>query len=32
LYAVWISVFFCIAINLIGLGSYAAISGVFNIW
>jgi len=32
LYAVWISVFFCIVINLIGLGSYAAISGVFNIW
>ncbi|TVY59705.1 putative amino-acid permease [Lachnellula suecica] len=31
LYAVWISVFFCIAINLIGLGSYAAIGGVFNI-
>lgn len=31
LYAVWISVFFCIAINLIGLGSYAAISGVFNV-
>jgi len=31
LYAVWISVFWCIAINLIGLGSYAAISGVFNI-
>lgn len=31
LYAVWICVFFCIAINLIGLGSYAAISGVFNI-
>lgn len=31
LYAVWISVFFCIAINLIGLGSYAAIAGVFNI-
>ncbi|RDW92289.1 putative amino acid permease 2 (AAP-2) [Coleophoma crateriformis] len=29
--AVWISVFWCIAINLIGLGSYAAISGVFNI-
>lgn len=29
--AVWISVFLCIAINLIGLGSYAAISGVFNI-
>lgn len=32
LYAVWISVFFCILINLIGLGSYAAIAGVFNIW
>jgi amino acid transporter len=31
LYAVWISVFFCIAINLIGLGSYAAIAGVFNV-
>jgi amino acid permease (GABA permease) len=31
LYAVWISVFFCIAINLIGLGSYIAIAGVFNI-
>lgn len=31
LYAVWVSVFFCIAINLIGLGSYAAIAGVFNI-
>ncbi|KAF4617090.1 hypothetical protein G7Y89_g15059 [Cudoniella acicularis] len=31
LYAVWISVFWCIVINLIGLGSYAAISGVFNI-
>lgn len=31
LYAVWICVFWCIAINLIGLGSYAAISGVFNI-
>ena len=31
LLAVWISVFFCIIINLIGLGSYAAISGVFNI-
>lgn len=31
LYAVWISVFFCIAINLIGLGSYAAISGVFTV-
>lgn len=29
--AVWISVFWCIAINLIGLGSYAAIAGVFNI-
>ncbi|KAJ5698803.1 hypothetical protein N7462_000808 [Penicillium macrosclerotiorum] len=31
LYAVWISVFFCIAINLIGLGSYIAISGVFTV-
>jgi amino acid transporter len=31
LYAVWFSVFWCIVINLIGLGSYAAISGVFNI-
>ncbi|KAI9749071.1 MAG: hypothetical protein M4579_007015 [Chaenotheca gracillima] len=31
IYAVWISVFWCIAINLIGLGSYAAIEGVFNI-
>ena len=31
LYAVWISVFWCIAINLIGLGSYTAIEGVFNI-
>jgi len=29
--AVWISVFFCIAINLIGLGSYTAIAGVFNV-
>ena len=31
IYAVWISVFWCIAINLIGLGSYAAIAGVFNV-
>ncbi|KIW04572.1 uncharacterized protein PV09_04322 [Verruconis gallopava] len=31
LYAVWISVFWCIAINLIALGSYTAILGVFNI-
>lgn len=31
LYAVWFSVFWCIAINLIGLGSYTAILGVFNI-
>lgn len=29
--AVWISTFFCIAINLIGLGSYIAIAGVFNV-
>ncbi|KAJ5157858.1 uncharacterized protein N7482_008958 [Penicillium canariense] len=31
LYAVWISVVLCIAINLIGLGSYTAISGVFTV-
>jgi amino acid transporter len=31
LYAVWISIFWCIAINLIALGSYIAIAGVFNI-
>lgn len=31
LYAVWISVFFCIAINLIALGSYIAISGIFTL-
>lgn len=31
LYAVWLSVFWCIAINLIALGNYAAISGVFNV-
>ncbi|EXJ81194.1 hypothetical protein A1O3_07484 [Capronia epimyces CBS 606.96] len=31
LYAVWISVFWCIAINLIALGSYTAIAGVFNV-
>lgn len=30
-YAVWISVIWCILINLIGLGSYTAILGVFNI-
>ncbi|KAK1078242.1 polyamine transporter tpo5 [Friedmanniomyces endolithicus] len=29
--AVWISVFWCIAINPIGLGSYTAIAGVFNV-
>ncbi|RMZ91401.1 hypothetical protein DV736_g1363, partial [Chaetothyriales sp. CBS 134916] len=29
--AVWFSVFWCIAINLIGLGSYTAIAGVFNV-
>ena len=29
--SVWFCVFFCIAINLIGLGSYTAISGVFNV-
>ncbi|KAL8806853.1 MAG: hypothetical protein Q9182_001113 [Xanthomendoza sp. 2 TL-2023] len=31
LYAVWICVFLAIAINLIGLGSYAAIAGVFAV-
>lgn len=31
LYAVWVSIFFCICINLIGLGSYIAIAGVFNV-
>ncbi|KFY23029.1 hypothetical protein V493_06148 [Pseudogymnoascus sp. VKM F-4281 (FW-2241)] len=29
--SVWISVILCILINLIGLGSYTAISGVFNV-
>jgi amino acid transporter len=29
--AVWFSVFWCIAINLIALGSYIAIAGVFNV-
>lgn len=29
--AVWICIFFSIAINLIGLGSYTAILGVFNV-
>ncbi|KAI9719359.1 MAG: hypothetical protein M1828_006260 [Chrysothrix sp. TS-e1954] len=31
LYAVWLSIILCILINLIGLGSYTAISGVFNV-
>jgi predicted neutral ceramidase superfamily lipid hydrolase len=31
IYAVWASVALSIAINLIGLGSYAAIAGVFNV-
>jgi amino acid transporter len=31
IFAVWISVVCCILINLIGLGSYTAIAGVFNI-
>ncbi|KAF8854305.1 amino acid transporter [Acephala macrosclerotiorum] len=31
LYAVWISIFWCIAINLIALGSYIAIAGVFSV-
>jgi amino acid transporter len=29
--AVWVTVFLCIGINLIGLGSYPAIAGVFNV-
>ena len=29
--AVWMAVILCIAINLIGLGSYPAIAGVFNV-
>lgn len=31
MYAVWITVLFCICLNLIGLGSYPAIAGVFNV-
>jgi len=31
LYAVWLSIALCIIINLVALGSYAAISGVFNV-
>ena len=31
LYATWLSTVLCIVINLIGLGSYIAISGVFNV-
>lgn len=31
IFAVWISIFWCIAINLIALGSYTAILGVFNV-
>ncbi|PYH89547.1 amino acid transporter [Aspergillus ellipticus CBS 707.79] len=31
LWAVWISVFFCIAINLIALGSYTAVDAVFTL-
>lgn len=31
LYAVWVSIFWCIAINLIALGSYIAIAGIFSI-
>lgn len=30
--AVWISVFFCAAINLVALGSYVTISAIFNVW
>lgn len=31
IYAVWLSVVCCIAINLVALGSYAAVLGVFNV-
>lgn len=31
LYAVWLTVVACIAINLIGLGSYTTISAIFNV-
>lgn len=31
IYAVWIAVACCVAINLVGLGSYIAIAGVFNV-
>ena len=31
IYAVWISIFWCIAINLIALGSVTAITGIFNV-
>jgi len=31
IYAVWFSVFWCIAIDLIGLGSYAAVGAVFSV-
>ncbi|KAF2431328.1 amino acid transporter [Tothia fuscella] len=31
IYAVWISVVLCICINLVALGSYIAIAGVFNV-
>lgn len=30
-YSVWLLVFWCIAINLIGLGSYTAIAAIFNV-
>lgn len=31
LYSVWLFCFLCVAINLIGLGSYTAISAIFNL-
>jgi amino acid transporter len=31
IYAVWLSIALCTIINLVALGSYAAISGVFNV-
>lgn len=31
IYAVWIAIFWCTVINLIALGSYIAIAGIFNV-
>ena len=32
IYAVWLMVFFCAALNLIGLGSYITILAIFDVW